>query len=188
MVVFLVYMRERKQARLILFQQWLEAHKALMRKILHVAVSAHGGVGHHDIKPAVLPNGGFQLPDAFFHFVLGIHARPRFISHAAAQPEDPDTVDDKKLSVCVQAAFRLQLFVGNIMVTRDIYNRSGCKARQKREIPCGEIAAGQDQLHTFQLSLIQMLPEHRIRFIGNQQDFHGHLFSFLSECQFFTVS
>ena len=62
--------------------------------------------------------------------------------------------------------------VSVVVVAADIEDRRGGEAGEKGKIAGGQIAAGQHQLHAFQLALVQMLPERRFRLIGEQQNLH----------------
>ena len=69
----------------------IEAFKAPVGQVFHVAHSSGRGVGEQDVEPAHQPDLPGQLQDAGAHLRLRVHAFPVPVPHGPAQAEDPHT-------------------------------------------------------------------------------------------------
>ena len=171
-LIVLVDMAVHHVARTVLFHHIQKGFEPGVRQIGVVAEAARGGMGHQDINAAAAPDFEAELLNALAHLLFGILVHAAVIAHRAAEAENAQAADGHDLILDAQAPFRRVLGVLVVVVAADIEDGRGGEAGEEGEIAGGQIAAGQHQLHAFELAPVQMLPERRFRLIGEQKNLH----------------
>ena len=141
-----VYMPVEKIFRPVLIHQFQESFKSLMGKVSSVVDAVRRGVGDKNIESPVPEKFRPQSSDTAPHFPFCILPASGFVSHGAAQSQDPHAFMYIDLIVNADAALRGDPFVFIVMVSMDIKHRYSCKRSKERKIVGIQIPAGNDKI------------------------------------------
>ena len=157
----------------ILMKERFETLKAPVSQIRLIPDAGDGGMGEENVEAAGRLQLVPEVPDSGGHLLLREHggaAGP--IAHAAAQPEDPNSLHQDNMAFGADAALGGPFVVMLIMIAVNIDDRSGAEAGHIAEVGGGEIPGGKNQIRRFQGFPAEFTPETLDRLVRESKNVH----------------
>ena len=150
-----------------------EGLEALVEQIRTVAQPQCRRMGDKQINALAAANLRLQTLDSAPHLLIGILIKTGMGAFAAAKTHHSDALIFNDSAVDIDAALRRLSFVFLVMIPGYIKQRTRNHGDQKRQIPGGQIAAGNNHFNVTKPLRVKMIPDKLAFDIRDNQNLHG---------------